>query len=105
MTTVTIEMKLRPEKRQEMLITLHELTELMREEKGFMNARVSMNGGNNNVLKFIEEWATQEDVHIYMQSNYFQVLRGAMKVLTSSWEIDFSMEGNTSSETNLMPGG
>jgi len=99
MITITITMKARPAKRQELLQTLHELTDEMRREHGFLDARIRMNGGNNNVLTFIEEWVTQEDVNAYMGSDYFHVLRGAMKLLTESSEIEFSRGGKSYENT------
>jgi hypothetical protein len=55
MMIVTIHMNVRTTKQKEFLQTLHELTEVMRKEKGFIDARIRTNGGNNNMLTFIAE--------------------------------------------------
>ena len=91
MIQMTITMVALPTKEQELLQTLQELTAGMRQEKGFLRGSVGMNG--KNVMKFIEAWETPEDLNAYLQSYYFSVLRGAMKVLTSSAEIEFSTNG------------
>jgi len=93
MIQMTITMAALPTKEQELLQTLQELTEVMRQEKGFLRGSVGMNGKNANVVKFIEAWETPEDLNAYMQSYYFSVLRGALKLLTSSSEIEFTPEG------------
>ena len=91
MIQMTITMVALPTKEQELLQTLQELTAGMRQEKGFLRGSVGTNG--KNVMKFIEAWETPEDLHAYLQSYYFSVLRGALKLLTSSSEIEFTPEG------------
>ena len=49
-----------------------------------------MDAKKDNKLTFIEEWETQDDVNAYMQSNYFCVLKGALKLLTKSAIIETS---------------
>jgi quinol monooxygenase YgiN len=90
MITITITMKVRSAKRRELLQTLDELTEEMRREHGFLDARIGMNGEKDNKLTFIEEWDTEDDMNAYVQSPYFRVLKGALKVLTTSAAIEFS---------------
>jgi len=90
MEVVTVTMDIRPEKRREMLITLQELTERMRKEPGFVDARIRMNGKQRNALTFVEEWDTQDAVNAYMQSEYFSILKGALQVLTTSALITLS---------------
>jgi len=93
MIQMTITMVTLPTKEQELRQTLQELTEVMRQEKGFLRGSVGMNGKNANVVKFIEAWETPEDLNAYLQSYYFSVLRGALKLLTSSSEIEFTPAG------------
>ncbi len=89
MIVITIKMHALPAKRHELLQTLHELMDVMRTEKGYLNAHVHIDADNPNTFTFIEEWATPEDVDTYVQSEYFHVLRGAMKLLTSRSETTF----------------
>jgi len=44
-------------------------------------------------LTLIEAWETPEDADMYMQSDNFAILRGAMKLLPSSAQIEFSTNG------------
>lgn len=90
MITITATMEARPAKRQELLQTLRELMDEMRLEHGFLDAHISIHGKQNHALTFIEEWETQDDVNAYMRSYYFSVLKGALKVLSSSAIIDLS---------------
>ena len=41
-----------------------------------------------NEIEFIGEWENQTTMEAYMHSEYFKVLHGAMKVLTTHWKID-----------------
>jgi len=94
MIQITIRMKPIPEKRKELVQTLQELTEAMRQGKGFIDARIHLNDNHHNLVRFIEQWETQEDVNAYLESSrYYVVLRGALKLLTSSSEIEFTPEG------------
>jgi len=93
MIVVTVKMNARPAKRQELLQTIRELTEVKCKEKGFIGSHLYMDAENKNVFTLIEEWKTRADVDSYTRSDYFSVLRGAMKLLTESSEIEFSMGG------------
>ena len=90
MVVVTLTMHARSEKRRELLQTLYELLPLLSKEQGCRDVRVYMDAENINHLILVEEWDTQQDVERHMQSNYCDVLRGAMQILTNSSEIRFS---------------
>ena len=90
MTTMTIDMTVRPEKSRELLITLHELVEEMKKVHGFLDAHIRTESMHPNKVTFIEHWGTQGNIDAYMASDDFAILRGAMKVLTISHEITFS---------------
>jgi quinol monooxygenase YgiN len=89
MSVLIVNMTARPEKQRELLQTLRELTEAMRQEPGFRDARISIAADNENLVTFTQTWTGQQEVDAYMQhSRYFQVLRGAIQILTSSSEIN-----------------
>ena len=90
MVVITIQMQVRPSKLKELLQTLEDLRRAKRNEKGFLDSLAFTPNGDNDVLTFIEKWEHQEDLDMYLQSYYFSVLRGALKVLTSSSEITFT---------------
>ena len=89
MNSITIEMQAIPARRHELLQTLDDLGSLMRRERGFIDARINMDAGDRNRLTLFEEWETQEALAAYTESDLFHILRGALKLLTSSSEISF----------------
>lgn len=94
MVVLTIKLQAFPAKQKELLQTLEELAFVMRQEKGFRDARIGIDAENQNLVTFIEMWESQQDADAYVQqSQYFQVLRGAMHVLTSFAQIEFSTNG------------
>lgn len=90
MTTITITMVVQRGKSRELLITLHELVEDMKDARGFLDAHIHHESACSKKLAFVEQWETQEDVDAYMMSDYFAILRGAMKALTVSFEMAVS---------------
>jgi quinol monooxygenase YgiN len=89
-------MEIRPSKQKELLQTIDGLTKAKkRSERGFLDARVKTDNENSHSLAVIEEWETVEDVEAYLQSEYFNILRGGMKFLTSSWEMEVCASGET----------
>jgi quinol monooxygenase YgiN len=97
---MTIHMQVRPSKLKELLQTLDELRREKRQMKGFIDSLVFTPNDDNDVLTFVEEWNTQEDLDTYLQSYYFSVLKGAMKVLTSSSEISFTTNSHATNRFN-----
>ena len=87
---MTITMHARSEKRRELLQTLYELCPFLSKEPGYHDARIYVNPENANHVILVEEWDSQHDMECYLQSNYFSVLQGAMKLLTSFSDITFS---------------
>lgn len=90
MITITIEMHVIPAKRKELLQAIQELDNVKRKEKGFIDSRICIDTEDKNVLELIEEWESQEDVDVYLQSDLFHVLSGAIQLLTRSSEITIS---------------
>ena len=99
MIDLIVNMTAHPEKRRELLQTLHELTRAMRQEHGFIDAQIGINAKDLNRITFTEMWKTQEDMNVYMQeSRYFPVLQGALKVLTASATIELSDNAHQSTK-------
>lgn len=90
MNSIIIEVQAIPARRHELLQTLHDLASLKHRERGFIDARIRMDAENQNKMIVIEEWETQETLMAYMESELFQILRGALKLLTSYSEISFN---------------
>jgi quinol monooxygenase YgiN len=104
MDSLTIEIQVIPAKRQELLQTLYELAPLKREEQGFIDSRVQMDARDGNRLTLVEEWETPDAMYAYMQSELFQILRGALKLLTSFAEMTFSTEKGANSPEDTHQG-
>jgi quinol monooxygenase YgiN len=96
MDILTIEIHVIPAKRQELLQTLHELAPLKRKEKGFIDSRVQIDARDGNRLTLVEEWETRDALNAYMQSELFQILCGALKLLTASADMTFRTVEGTS---------
>ena len=90
MTSITVEMEAIPARRHELLQTLHDLAPLIYREQGILDVRIHMDANDRNRMTLVEEWETQETLAAYMESDLFHILRGALKVLTSFFEITMS---------------
>lgn len=94
MVTVKIRIDVRPSKQKELLQTITELTESQQSLSGFRDIRIRVDAENAHQLTVLEEWDTSADVAAYMQSDYFQILRGALRVLTTAAEIEIVPDDN-----------
>ena len=90
MVVMIVNMNVLPTKRKELLQAIYELIPFMRKEKGYCNACIYMDSRDKNLVTLVEEWETQEGMDNYMRSYYFEILQGAMKLLTQSSELKFS---------------
>jgi quinol monooxygenase YgiN len=84
-----------PENRKEFLQTLNPLMGRIRNEKGCIRYNVYQDVENANDFMFIEEWETQADLDEHLRSDRFGVLLGALRLLSDTPEIRFSLIGQT----------
>jgi quinol monooxygenase YgiN len=87
MTRVTITMRVPPAKRRELLQSLYELIRLMQQEPGCLKAHIVFDMNAQHILTLMEEWQNRQAFERYMQSEYFSILQGAVKLLTTSSEM------------------
>lgn len=87
MTFVTITIHVLPAKRKELFQTLHELMQVMSQNPGYQNARLTVAADDPNLFTFVEAWENQQAVESYMESEHFSVLQGALKLLARSSEM------------------
>jgi len=87
MIFVTVTMNVLPEKRKELLQTVHPLIALIREEKGCISCRLFKDDEDENSFALIEEWENQEDLDNHLRSDRFGVLLGAKSLLREPHEI------------------
>ncbi|KPK30468.1 MAG: hypothetical protein AMK69_03075 [Nitrospira bacterium SG8_3] len=83
------------ENRKEFLQTLHLLLGGIRGEQGCIKYNVYQDVENQKVFILIEEWETQADLDRHLRSDKFGVLLGALKLLSDTPEIKFSMLAQT----------
>ena len=81
MILVTVTMNVLPEKRKELLQTVHPLIVLIREERGCISCRLFKDDEDENSFALVEEWETQEDLDNHLRSDRFAVLLGAKSLL------------------------
>jgi quinol monooxygenase YgiN len=84
---LTIEVRAKPGKVNELYQTLHALLSTMRKEKGCLNCRVShdMEDAETHVLS--SEWDSQASFESYMKSGSGSALLGAIDLLGESARI------------------
>lgn len=83
------------ENRKEFLQTLNLLIGRIRYEKGCIRYNAYQDVENQNVFIIVEEWKTQADLDKHLRSDKFGVLLGALKLLSDTPEIKFSMMAQT----------
>lgn len=84
-----------PENRKEFLQTLHPLIDRIRHEKGCIRYEVYQDVENENTFILVEEWDTQADLDEHLRSEKFAVLLGALRLLSDTPEVKFSMLAQT----------
>ncbi len=89
-------MNVLPEKRKELLQTVHPLIALIREEKGCISCRLFKDDEDENSFSLVEEWVTQEDLDNHLRSDRFGVLLGAKSLLSEPHEIKINTVSYTS---------
>ena len=63
-----------------------------------MSSRFYREVENENVLCVIEEWETQADLDVHLQSDNYRVLRGAVRLLNGPAEMRFHSVSQTLGE-------
>jgi quinol monooxygenase YgiN len=95
MITMTIVVKVKPEKRGEFLQAIRSLNNNddaadRGKPQGLTRSRLYQEMDDRSGFSLIYEWETQEDLDVYFNSEQFRVLLGALKVLGEKSEIKWS---------------
>ena len=93
MITMTIIVKLRPEKLEEFLQTIHSLNGDSKKHKGLKKFTSYREIDDQNGFNLTYEWETQEDLDRFSGSEEFRVLLGALRVLCEKSEIRYNPFG------------
>lgn len=95
MIDATIRITVPPEKRKEVLQTIMEILGPIRREQGCVSCNCCVDIEVENILFFIEEWRSREDLDGHLRSSHFGILLGTMKLLTKEPEIRFNTIAST----------
>jgi len=87
MVLVILRMKVIAEKRGELCQTITSLIGPLRTEKGCLRCDFCQSQEDVKELHLIEEWDTRDNLCRHLNSNLFQVLRGAMNLLQGPYEL------------------
>jgi len=88
MVTMTVVVKVRPEKREEFLQAMRSLSSAREKQKGGLRKSILYQEIDDQTgFSLVYEWETKEDLERYLGGEQFRVLLGALKVLGERSEI------------------
>ncbi|MEJ2392877.1 MAG: antibiotic biosynthesis monooxygenase [Gammaproteobacteria bacterium] len=87
MVIIFVRISVRPEKRKELMQTLHSIVEQVRKESACLHSGFYQDVDNEEDFLVVEEWATQVDSDNHLRSDIFTVLMGAGCLMRRSPEI------------------
>ena len=87
MIEMTIEMKLLPRKRKELLMTLRGLLAAIRRLQGCLACHACQDIENSRIMNLVVAWDSQENLKHRLQSKLFSALVGAIRLLCESHKI------------------
>ena len=102
-----IRMKVRPEKRKELLQTVLALASETRKEKGCLGWNFYQDVEDENAFVLTQEWESQVDLDEHLRSEAFDVLLGGVNLLCDPPEVGislFSSAGGTEPSEEAMGG-
>lgn len=83
--------KVRPEHRRELCLTISALVDRIRREQGCRSYTFFGEVEDQNSLMLIGEWDTPASWESHLNSENFAVLVGSLKLLTTSSSLDFNL--------------
>jgi len=90
-STVNVLLRVRPEKREELLQTLQSIQKNLKAEEDLSKSSLYRDMNDSSVFYLIQEWATQDSMERYIRSEQFSVLMGMIKVLCVESEIKYQL--------------
>jgi quinol monooxygenase YgiN len=95
MNKIDVRLRIRPEKRDEFLQTIRSIqSSLKKEETDLTKSCLYKDMDDTQVFHLTEEWATQDAMELYIRSERFSILMGALKVLCLESEVKYQMSSN-----------
>lgn len=95
MIIAVIEMNVLPEKRRELMQTVHAMNELIRKEKRCLSTGLYTDTEKETRFCLVQEWENQEDLDRYLRSDRFAALLGAKGLLCEPPEVKFKVVSYT----------
>ena len=89
MITMTVVVKVRPEKQKEFLQAMHSLDGDREKHEGLRKSTLYQEADDQTGFSLTYEWETQEDCERYLGAEKFRVLLGALEVLSEKSEIRY----------------
>lgn len=80
-----------PEKRKELFLTISSLLDPIRNEEGCRDYRFYSEEGNEDCFILVGEWETRRAWSRHLDSEYFAVLLGCLKLLGCQTKFDFKL--------------
>jgi len=87
MVILTISAKIHPNKRQEFLQTVVALREEFQKEQECLSYHISQDIENENMVYLMTSWQTQDELEHHFQTRKFNVLLGAIHILSETSEM------------------
>src|SRR5262245_26265450 len=85
--TATVRMRVRPEKREEFIQTMTDLTTRARRAPGCVAAHFYTDSEDSNAFTLVEEWRRRRDLDRHLRSDEFAAVIGASFLLAHAAEI------------------
>lgn len=89
MIIITLHLKVAPEKRWEMLKTIHPLIGPTSVQTGCLHCALYSSTQNDDELVLLEKWETNKNLERHIRSDEFRKVIAAMEVVSSPPEINF----------------
>jgi quinol monooxygenase YgiN len=89
MIVVTLHLKANPEKRWDVLKSIHALIGPTSVQTGCLHCAFYSNTRNDDELILLEKWATYKDLEKHIHSDEFQKILAIMEVVSRPPEINF----------------
>jgi quinol monooxygenase YgiN len=90
MVSMTVYMKIIPEKETEFLQTMTSLKQDEQHSRGLLSTTIYRSIDDQNLFSFTNQWETDDDLKNYLKGKSFTVLLGAVEVLCESTEIKYT---------------
>ena len=91
MNKINVLLRVRPEKREELLQSLQSIQKNLKAEEDLSKSSLYRDMNDSSVFYLIQEWATQDSMERYIRSEPFSVLMGMLKVLCVESEIKYQL--------------